>query len=129
MNRFKIVSTRKGVRLQKKVIEQPPQPLSIKKGLARGKIDEEVGDLYDLVADLSDTLALLLKSHNALYEALDTSSLPVEDKDLADKLVAKFNSITTSAELDYAKDPEGTIDTLMESQGKIGKIMKDIKGV
>jgi len=133
MIKYELRSVKNGARIQKKMVRvTKPQAISETKGSIRNEIGTRVGDTETILGQLSDTVSLLTSTLSALYFIQDPEKLailPLEQRQSIEYLFSKFASTVTSADLDFAEDPIGTIDNLIKPQGEIGNIMAEIKGV
>jgi len=97
-----------------------------KKVFARKKIEEEVFDIEDSVADNAKMISLLMSFVSRLYSIIpdeQKANLDVADKDLIEYTINKFAGTTTLS--DYNLSTKGTevVDNLMLNQEKIKKIV------
>ena len=96
------------------------------KSINRHKIQEDVFDIEDSVADNAKMMSLMMSMFYRLYEAMPQEvydNLSPEDKGVVEYAINAFKSTRTRA--DNLFDAEGTdfIDRIFERQGKIGTIL------
>ena len=123
---------RSGVLITKKIKEIPDEKqIDYKKGLARKKIEEEVFDIQDSVADNAKMISLLTSVVRTLWEIIPDENkkvLPDDAKQAIEYVMGKFKETTTWADIKWAQEGIGFADKLLERQGNIGKIIKEVYG-
>ena len=123
------VTTKDGL-YYKKVMREIPVPSesgNIKKGLARKRIQEEVFDLPDSIADNAKMISLLMSVIKRIYEALPaTTKNKIKDKEMIEEMIQVFNNTQTLADVQFAQEGDKMIKKIFDRQAKIGDIVKDI---
>jgi len=119
----------------KKVIKEIPdeKPYSHKKYQLRYKINEEVFDIHDSVADNAKAISLIFAMLSRIYNALPASTknkIPAEDRAMIEYAFQKYHSIQTRADVEFALGSgKELVDKIMDRQDKIGKLFKEIYGI
>ncbi len=123
------VTTKDGL-YYKKAIQEIPVPSesgNIKKGLARKRIQEEVFDLPDSIADNAKMISLLMSVIKRIYEALPTTTKnKIKDKEMIEEMIKVFDNIQTLADVQFAQEGDVMIQKIFDRQAKIGDIIKDV---
>jgi len=131
MSKFKDGTIKNGPWLKKGVVETPsPKVHTPAKGKIRERIETEVGDTKTILANLSDTVSLLTSSLNTVVSVLTEDQLAAMDPNERAALLylgQKKGQTVTSADIDFASKGTEKLDELLDSQGKIGKIMLEEK--
>lgn len=102
-------------------------PKTDKKTKDRFKIQEEVFDDLDSIADNAKMISLLTSVVGRLWTlvpAADKDNLPPEEKASIDYLFSQFQNINTHADYLYALEGTELVDRLLARQAKIGNILK-----
>jgi len=123
------VTTKDGLYYKKAIQEIPvaSESENIKKGLARKRIQEEVFDLPDSIADNAKMISLLMSVVKRVYEALPaTTKNKIKDKDMIEGVIKVFDNIQTLADVQFAQEGDVMIQKIFNRQSEIGKIVKDI---
>jgi hypothetical protein len=101
------------------------------RGKIRKQINDEVGDVYSLLADANEMISLLMSAVSILHSAQSEEALAaipdVNKRAFLEYAIAKFAGTTTSADLKFEADPTGTVNALMDGQAAIGSIMNAAK--
>ncbi len=121
---------KKGKHLYTRGVQETPDN-SIKrdkKSISRLKIQEEVFDDKDSIADNAKMNSLLLSMFSRLYEVqpqevLDT--LQPEDKAVMEYAINKFKGIQTRADVQFADEGLAFIDRLMDRQEQIAVLASE----
>lgn len=115
-------------RRYKKVTKQKQVPdyIEIKKAKIRKRIDEEVGDVYDLLADTSKRLAMLERlTMFVLHDYLNNVPLSDERNSLYSYLVQQYidsiESFTVKNRVDL-ENPEELFNKLAQRSNRIADI-------
>ena len=118
---------------KKAVIEEPaPRTLDPKKGTARQRIEQEVFDLADAVADNAKAISLLTSIIVRLYNALPNntkSKISDEDRAVIEYAFSKFEQIETLGDVVFELEGTSAIDKLFNRQQKIADIVKESYGI
>lgn len=115
----------------------PDTVLSEKKGKIRDRIEKEVGDVHSLLADAHDMISLLMSTTGVLYslakegrtDAEVDAIIGVDKRVFLEHAINKFSVTTTTADLEFAVNPTGKVDELIDTQGQVGTIVKEEKGL
>ena len=122
-----IKTTTDGTLFRKTVIEVPNEPSRNPKEFARLKIQNEVFDEKDSLADTTKWLSLLTTLVSEMYAVLDDSAkakLDPSKKDLIEYTFAKFKATKTRGDVQFEQEGMALVDKLLERQSKIGEIIK-----
>jgi len=125
---FTTETTKKGPLTRTGVKMSLPEVDSSAKGKIRKEINDNVGDVYSLLADANEMISLLMSTVSVMYSVQSQESLdkiPVDKKAFIEYSINKFADTTTSADVKFAVDPTGTVDKLMGGQASIGQIMSE----
>ena len=118
---------------KKLVVEEPDQLPLTKKGKMRYRVNNEVFDIHDSVADNAKAISLIFALLSRIYEALPASTknrIPAEDRAMVEYAFQKYHSIQTRADVEFAvSGGKELIDRIMERQNKVGQLFKEIYGV
>lgn len=120
------IATTDGTMFKKVITEVPMEPSNSKKDRIRLKIQDEVFDLNDSVADNAKMLSLLTGIVSRMYDIM-----PTEQKDLIEAeyraameySLHKFAATTTRGDVQFAEDGVAAIDKLLSRQQKISDIL------
>jgi len=133
--KFKIEKKQVKPFMFKRVIKEIPdeKPYGHKKYQLRYRVNEEVFDLHDSVADNAKMISLIFALLSRIWE----EAIPNEIKDKMDKetremieyAFSKYHSIQTRADVEFLINGKELIDKLMDRQDKIGKLFKEIYGI
>jgi len=118
----------------KKVIKEIPdeKPYSHKKYQLRYKINKEVFDLHDSVADNAKMISLIFALLTRIWEAIPNDikdKMDKETREMVEYAFQKYHSIQTRADVEFLINGKELIDKLMDRQDKIGKLFKEIYGI
>ncbi len=93
----------------------------------RAKIESEVGDIYDLVADLSKRLALIERAVvYVMKNILDSDPIPTKYQDLADTMATLFATDPVTDPVDICGiDENDLVSHLGDKIRKISQILDD----
>ena len=97
-----------------------------KKYLNRKKIQDEVFDDSDSIADNAKMISLLLTVISRMYDIMPTEQkdlLKADDKAMIEYAFNKFHTTNTRADTLYAQEGNSLIDTLMKRQSDINLII------
>jgi len=131
MKRIKTIKTSGMIQEPAYITVLDSEPKVGKKEEARYKIQEEVFDLNDSVADNAKMISLLTTMVSRLWDIQTDSQknkLSDTDKAAIDYVVGKFEATTTWADIQWAKKGIGFADTLIKRQARIGSIIKKVYG-
>jgi len=132
--KFKIAKKQVKPGFFKKVVIEEPSSISLnKKGKMRYRVNNEVFDIHDSVADNAKMISLIFALLSRIWE----EAIPNEIKDKMDKETRemieyafnKYHSIQTRADVEFLINGKELIDKLMDRQDKIGKLFKEIYGI
>jgi hypothetical protein len=129
---FTTETTKKGPLTRTGVKMTLPEADTSSRGKIRKEINDNVGDVFSLLADANEMISLLMSTVSVLYSAQSQASLgsiPADKQAFIEYAMGKFAETTTSADIKFAMDPTGTVDKLMGSQADIGQIVTDVKGL
>jgi len=99
---------------------------STEKSLSRLKIQNDVFDTSDSIADCAKWLSLMTTMMSRLYEQtpeVQKAALSVEDRAFIEYAFSKFATTTTRADNQFAFEGNILIDRIMDRQSKIGSIL------
>ncbi len=108
-----------GARIRKGIEVVLPEPSLDKKLKIRKQFKAEIGDSDDLLADVSKMVSLLTSTMGRIYSTLSAtqkSKIPQAERDLIEYLFVQKSLTTTTGDIDFAKDPYGTIDKLLNRE-------------
>jgi len=111
-----------------KVIKEEPTEYPInKKHIARKKINEEVFDLYDAVADNSKLIGILFELVIKLYKGMPPhakSFLQPKDKEFIEMVIELYSKYTNKFKQDCkTNECSEIVDKLFKRQHKVAKII------
>lgn len=124
---YKKVKKTNGLLVENYIEEVLTPPSKTKKAKIRHKIEEEVFDIEDSVADNSKLISLIFSLGETIYSVLSDAQknkIPKEKRELIEYAILKFNETQTWGDLQIKEEGKLSIDTLLERQGKISKIIK-----
>ena len=101
-----------------------------KKAAMREKIDHNVFDVYDSVADNAKWAAILTTAISIMYTALDADTkarMDPRQKALMDMLVSTYAATKTRFEIQYEEEGIGLILKMLERQKAVGDIVAAVK--
>lgn len=108
--------------------EELNEPDSSLKAKQRYKIEKQVFDTQDSVADNAKMISLMITLLSRFYDSFtDTQKnrIPQEDKALIEYLFSKFAETNTRADVQFSQEGGQTmVDKLLDRQAKIGEIVK-----
>ena len=113
-----------GMRYQAKYVETPTEIKGVK-GKIRNKIEKEIADRDDLIADLTKLVFINLSLIKELYELVDLSKLDDEKKAMFEYGFEKYDETETILDYYLQKGDLTFIDRILERQEKIVKVVKD----
>ena len=129
-----------GIELKKKqvkpnifkiVAEEKPSITAIgRKAKWRYRIEKEVFDIYDSVADNAKMISLIFSLMYRLYNALPEEikqKLDPRDRQIIEYAFEKYRSIKTRADVQFQQEGVKMIDKLMDRQNKIARIIEETK--
>ena len=111
---------------QKAVYIETPSEVEGVKGRIRNKIEKEVSDKEDLIADLYKLTFINLTLIKELYKIVNLDDMDKDKKDLFLNGLSKYEQSSTI--LDYIiekEDIESFLDRVIERQEKIYNIVKE----
>jgi len=110
----------------KEVLDDTPK--RDKKSMARLRIQDEVFDLEDSVADNAKMISLLTTLLSRMYDTFTVTQkgrLATADRQLLEYMFTKFSATTTRADVQVGVDGAvPTIDKILNRQAQIGVIVK-----
>ncbi len=120
------VTTYEGKKIKrKKIVEKPAeQRLDVSKGTIRKKINEEVFDLADSVADNSKMIILLSYILKELYETLDEEQKEKLNNRFFIEKVLKIFDPENIIDIKLTIEGDAFMERLAERQSKIAEIIK-----
>ncbi len=116
-----------GVVFKRQVTEVNTSVPANKKSLARVKINEQVFDIHDSIADTTKWLSLLSSMVARIYLAMpeeQKATMPVPERQMIEYAFSKFMGATTRADVQFEQEGIAMIDKLFERQTKIAEIVK-----
>ena len=116
-----------GILFQKGVEEVLPLPSTDPKMKTRLKIEQEVFDIEDSVADNAKWLSLLTTLLSRIYSILpedQKSELKAEDRALVEGVFTMFSATNTRGDIQFSKEGPAMIQKIMSRQAQIGEIVK-----
>lgn len=139
MEKYNEVYVKQGPRHRKGVMVALPAPDTTLRGQMRKRINKEVGDLSELVANAHNMISLIMSTISVIYSELIKTMSPEQlqafeqnepaKKALIEYAITKFSGTITTADIKFAQDPQGAVNELIDSQGQIGTIMKELKNI
>jgi len=125
---YKETLRQKGMLFTKEVKEVPAEKtLSVKKGLARKAVTEQVFDYGDAIADNAKMISLLMSTVKRIYEALpDDTKDNIADKEMIESMINIFDNTQTLADVQYAKEGDEMVKRIFNRQAQVGNIVKGI---
>ena len=121
---YKKIDKINGMRHQAKYIETPTITEGVK-GKIRNKIEKEIADRDDLIADLTKLVFINLSLIKELYSLVDLSKLDDEKKAMFEYGFKKYEESETILDYYLQKGDLSFIDRILERQEKIVKVVKD----
>jgi len=125
---LKETTKKEGMWTRRAVEEVPDTKLKADiKSLQRLKIQDEVFDLHDSVADNGKMISLLMSLIIKMYSTYtDTQKNRLDDNDRAmiESVFAEFAGVQTRADVQFAKEGIGMVTKILDRQAKIGAIVK-----
>jgi len=103
------------------------KPINFKKGIIRNKIEQEVFDANDSIADNAKMIMLLLSMIKRLYNAqFNIDNLSSDDRALIEFALNKYEETTTRMDIQFQEEG-GTnlIEKLLTRQQKIADIIQN----
>ena len=119
--------TKDGTFFTKKVVEVQSEPSSTKKDFVRLKIQQEVFDDKDSLADTTKWVSLLTTLVSAMYDTFtetQKAKLPTEHRSLIEYTFAKFKETNTRADVQFATEGVAMVDKMLDRQKAVGNIVK-----
>ena len=120
--------TEDGTMFKKSIVEVPEEPSRDKKIQQRLKIQNEVFDIHDSVADNAKMISLLITMLNRIYTAIPEdikTNISPADRSLIEYALNKKTAVTTRADIQvFTEGAAETIDKLFARQAQIGNIVK-----
>lgn len=119
--------TQDGVVFRRRVVESPSSMPLTKKSLARVRIEEQVFDIHDSVADTTKWLSLLSSMVARMYASMpeeQKATIPLQERQMIEYAFSKFMGATTRADVQFEQEGIAMIDKLFERQTKIAEIVK-----
>lgn len=102
-------------------------PKTDKKHLSRKRVDQEVFDIYDSVADNAKWASLLtgfvIRIYNALPEETKASLDPT-DRQMIEALSAEFLATPTRLDTQLQEEGYSVIDRMLDRQRQVAEIVK-----
>jgi len=98
-----------------------------KKGKVRERINSELFDIEDSLADTTKMLFLVIAMLKRLYDAnFDISQLSQDDKDIIEYALSKYSNTTTWLDVKFNEEGIALIDKLAERQNNLANIIKEV---
>ncbi len=122
-----IKSTKNGTLFTKKVVEVQSEPSSTKKDFVRLKIQNEVFDDKDSIADTTKWVSLLTTLVSLMYDTFTETQkarLLDEHRSLIEYIFAKFKETNTRADVQFATEGISMVDKILDRQKAVGDIVK-----
>lgn len=122
-----IKSTKDGTLFTKKVVEVQSEPSATKKDFVRLKIQNEVFDDKDSLADTTKWVSLLTTLVSLMYDTFTETQkarLPEEHRSLIEYTFAKFKVTNTRADVQFATEGISMVDKILDRQKAVGDIVK-----
>jgi len=126
--KYKIEMEKRGA-LVSPVVKEEQSELRGQKFINRAKINQEVFDTEDAIADNAKMISLMFSTIIRMYETFtDTQKgrLSAEDKALMEYTFAKFQETQTRADLQLSQEGTDLIDKILTRQQKVTDIIKDL---
>ena len=98
-----------------------------KKAEARYKIEKEVFDEKDSLADTAKWLSLLTTLVSMMYETFtetQKAKMPAEQRALIEYTFTKFKATNTRGDVQFAQEGIAMVDKLLARQAQIGALVK-----
>ena len=109
------------------VREVPSEPSTTEKAKQRLRIQNEVFDLEDSVADNDKIISLLLTMNSRLYDVIpeeQKAALSAEDRQMIEYTLGLFKTTETRADTQFAEEGMVIVDKILARQGQISSIIK-----
>ena len=98
-----------------------------KKAEARYKIEKEVFDEKDSLADTAKWLSLLTTLVSTMYDTFtetQKAKIPTEQRALIEYTFTKFKATNTRGDVQFAQEGTSMVDKLLARQAQIGALVK-----
>ena len=125
--KYKETIEKHGLLFKRKYKQELDSISDTKKGKARERINSELFDIEDSLADTTKMLFLVIAMLKRLYDAnFDINQLSQDDKNMIEYALNKYSNITTW--LDVKSNEEGMtlIDKLADRQNNLADIIKEV---
>lgn len=134
MPKTKEIFETNGLRVRRAYIEEiDKKPKIGNKYKAKYNIENKVyEDLADSVADNAKLISLVFAMGAVMYKALPDdlkNNIPQDAREKIEYAIEKYHSIETWGDIQLATEGNEAIDKLLDRQGKIGEIIKEVYGV
>lgn len=119
--------TENGTTYKKAIKEELSTPSAGKKDEIRYKIETEVFDIHDSLADTTKWVSLLTTLTSRLYNILPEEQkalLSLTDRSLIETVFTKFSEVNTRCDVQFSQEGISLVDKLLERQAKLGEIIK-----
>jgi len=125
--KYKETIEKHGLLFKRKYKQELDSVLDVKKGKARKRINSELFDIEDSLADTTKTLLLVIAMLKRLYDVnFDVNQLSQNDKDMIEYALNKYSEITTWLDVKINKEGITLIDKLANRQNNLANIIEEV---
>ena len=120
--------TRKGGKIEVHYEETLNDNISSTKGRIRDRVEKEVGDTLDNLADISKLVSFSIMTMSLLYKAIDRSKLTAKELTILDQGFKIFNDTDTIASDNFNESGLKSIEPLLKKLSDIRNIKNTVLG-
>jgi len=125
--KYKEIIEQQGILFKRKYKQELDSISNLKKGKARERINTELFDVEDSLADTTKMLFLVIAMLKRLYDVnFDITQLSQDDKDMIEYALNKYSEITTWLDVKFNEEGIALIDKLADRQNNLANIIKEV---
>ena len=125
--KYKETIEKHGLLFKRKYKQELDSISDTKKGKARERINSELFDIEDSLADTTKMLFLVIAMLKRLYDAnFDINQLSQDDKNMIEYALNKYSNITTWLDVKFSEEGVALIDKLADRQNNLANIIKEV---
>jgi len=125
--KYKETIEKQGLLFKRKYKQELDSISDTKKGKARKRINSELFDIEDSLADTTKMLFLVIAMLKRLYDVnFDVNQLSQNDKDMIEYALNKYSEITTWLDVKINKEGITLIDKLANRQNNLANIIEEV---
>jgi len=125
--KYKETIEKHGLLFKRKYKQELDSISDTKKGKARERINSELFDIEDSLADTTKMLFLVIAMLKRLYDAnFDINQLSQDDKNMIEYALNKYSNITTWLDIKFNEEGMTLIDKLADRQNNLANIIKEV---